>query len=253
LDTTNLHDIYNYKVIDNKKILKTQYKELIKIMENKNNFEYLKYYIEHSINLDFFSPFGYQFIHYYIRCIKVPDISIIKLLVEKGINLESETKCYLKKRPIHLACEFSNCEFIKYLIDMGIDLECPDSTNFYPIHVACMFNKSEIIEYLINKGVNLEVTELLANSKPIHMACEKSSYEIVKLFIDKKVNLRSTDINPWEPIHWSCYNNDPRILKLLVDNNCDIESIDKRGGRPIHIACMNHKFGSLYNEELVSN
>ena len=62
-------------------------------------------------------------------------VEIVKLLIEKNVDLEVENMD--KLRPIHYACRNGFVEIVKLLIEKNVDLEAENVNKSRPIHYAC--------------------------------------------------------------------------------------------------------------------
>ena len=161
--------------MDEEKIKNTS-DEQFEIMINETSLEDLNNIYENNMLL----------IHYICR-FGTPNK--IKTIIDKGVNLECQTKDGERIRPIHLLYIFSTPEMIKYIIDKGVNLECKDEDDWRPIHYICNFSTTEMIKYIIDKNVDLEcVTN--ENWRPIHFICKYSTLETIKYIIDKGVYLK---------------------------------------------------------------
>jgi len=76
---------------------------------------------------------------------------IIKIIIEKGIDLELTTKN--NQKLIHLLCEYNRDEdLIKYLVDIkNVDIESTDKWGFKPLHYVCLHGTIDLIKFMIEK------------------------------------------------------------------------------------------------------
>jgi len=83
--------------------------------------------------------------------------------------------------PIHIACEFSSIEVVKYLIEEEIDGDMFEYLNEYvykdyPLHYACRGGNLGVIKYLLSSHIPLVVSSVserwIDNKLPIHLLCE---------------------------------------------------------------------------------
>ena len=166
---------------------------------------------------------------------KYSSSKIIKYLINLGIDLEH--RFGFNYRIIHYICEYSPPETIKYIIDKGVDLECKNNSEWKPIHYICRYSTPEMIKYIIDKGVDLECENDM-KMKPIHYICSYSTPEMIKYIIDKGVDLEciSPPLN-WKPIHYICKFSTPEMIKYIIDKGVDLECEDICKMRPIHYIC----------------
>lgn len=109
--------------------------------------------------------------------------NIIKQIIHKMDNLEVK---YNGDLPIHYAAKFQNLEIIKLLIDRGANLESKSQHKQKPIHLICEHNaKDEIIKYMIDvKQVDIESVDTFG-FRPLHYICWKGSIDLIKYMIEK--------------------------------------------------------------------
>ncbi|KLL02642.1 MAG: tankyrase protein, partial [Mycoplasmataceae bacterium RV_VA103A] len=87
---------------------------------------------------------------------------IVKLLLEKGINIESRD--YFASTPLHITARNANLELAKLLVESGANVKVIDKFNNTVLHNAAAGitedgNKEdwELIEYFLKKGVPTEI------------------------------------------------------------------------------------------------
>lgn len=88
--------------------------------------------------------------------------------------------------PIHIACEFSSIEVVKYLIE-EIDGDMFEYLNEYvykdyPLHYACRGGNLGVIKYLLSNHSPLVVSSVserwIDNKMPIHLLCEAGKEKV---------------------------------------------------------------------------
>ncbi len=78
---------------------------------------------------------------------------IIKKIIDSYNN--KNTVLYRSHCLIHMLCMHSNLSMIKYLVSKKINLECETSNGWRAIHYVCMFSTIDTIKYIVNLNVNL--------------------------------------------------------------------------------------------------
>ena len=89
-----------------------------------------------------------------IDCIRKVYFKLIKLLLEKGANINDQDK-YGYTVLIWACIMNNNIEAIKLLIEKGADINIQDKNGYTPLMYACKYNHTEIIELLLDKGAIL--------------------------------------------------------------------------------------------------
>ena len=156
-------------------------------------------------------------------------------IINNTLDLACDTDTN-KWKPIHYMCQYQSIDVIKLLIDKGVDLECETHDKWRPIHLVCRYRSIDAIKLLVDNEVDLEC-ETDAKSKPIHLACTNQSIDAIKLLVDTGVDLECEDDNKWRPIHYACRFRSIDAIKLLVDNKVNLECETNKKWKPIHIVC----------------
>jgi ankyrin repeat protein len=164
---------------------------------------------------------------------------LVKILIDHQININNKNNLLL----IHYICYNSTPEMIKYIIDKGVDLECPDIDEWNPIHYICRYSTPEMIQYIIDKGVNLECINK-NRLKPIHLICRYSTPGMIQYIIDKGVDLECTTNEGWKPIHLICRYSTPEMFKYIIDKGVNtVTTILKYNNKDV-----NYNLNDIINE-----
>jgi len=111
------------------------------------------------------------------------NIELVKLLVEKGANLEKSFKIENQDlTPLNYSIKLENIEILKYLVEKGADIELNS-----PLTYAISSEKEKIVEYLISKGVKLEYLE--DENCPLIKAVKSQNFEIINMLVKAGANL----------------------------------------------------------------
>ena len=120
-------------------------------------------------------------IHYAIR---YSTSDIVRLLLEKNIDVNTEPTLDMMQLPIHFVLRYcdshNDTDIIFAIINQTINLECQDIDGWRPIHYAVRYQPLPIIKTLLRAGVNpccKTHTELF----PIDIAYKFTDAETIKL------------------------------------------------------------------------
>ncbi|KAJ5066824.1 cyclin-dependent kinase inhibitor 2c-related [Anaeramoeba ignava] len=180
-----------------------------------------------------------------------PDsIETIKLLIEKGIDINSKTD--KNETALHFACQNPNpnsIETIKLLIEKGIDINEKTDNGLTALHFACQNSNPsfEIIKLLIEKGIDINVQEGFLYQTPLHILCQNKNpnttlFEIIKYLIEKGMNINAKNFYLITALHFACQNPNPsfEIIKLLIEKGIDINAKTRdENETALHIVCQN--------------
>ncbi|WKD49607.1 ankyrin repeat domain-containing protein [Microbulbifer spongiae] len=82
--------------------------------------------------------------------------------------------------PLHIVCNWGDCEAIQALVSEGADLNAIGETGFTPLHCAAEQNKPEVINLLIKLGAQI-VTNTNGET-PVELAQYLGCMEAVSAF-----------------------------------------------------------------------
>ncbi len=152
------------------------------------------------------------------------DISMVKDLLDQGVDANANPTADLEFAPIIVAAEYSTAEIVELLIDKGAELEARNNHGNTPLMVAVLHSRPEIVQLLIDKGAKVEARNNHGNT-PLISAVSYSKPEIVKLLLDAGADLEARNKDDETPIlkvigsTTNC-----EIVKLLIDKGADLEA-----------------------------
>jgi ankyrin repeat protein len=172
---------------------------------------------------------------------KIRNIDILKLLVEKGANVNAKDK--KGGTPLHDAARFNTLEVVKFLVEKGAVVNAETAHKYTPLYMSVMNTYDDsIAPYLIEKGADVNIQNA-DGFTPLIQAISFNP-EIVKLLIEKGADVNVTDRHKNSPIHHALnaaitsgqYTRMFEILKILVEKGGDINAKDNVGFTPLMIA-----------------
>ena len=145
---------------------------------------------------------------------KINNIDIIKLLIDKGTDVNVKNK--IGNTPLYYA---KDLEIAKLLIDNGADVNAKNNQGNTPLHYA---QNLEIAKLLIDNGADIYAKSGGGNT-PLYYA---KDLEIAKLLIDNGADVNAKNKIGNTPLY---YAKDLEIAKLLIDNGADVNLINNSG------------------------
>ena len=150
---------------------------------------------------------GYSVVH---TAAENPDIRIIKLLVERGADVNVED--IYGRTPLYYAARRNTLEMIEYLVSLGNDplLEDLDGDNLLTVS-ACNPHK-DVLEYFLQKGVEIDgVSDII----PLGEAMRYGTTDDMDFFIEHGANkeLALAQIYCVAP---------PENIRYLLEKGCDV-------------------------------
>jgi cytohesin len=169
------------------------------------------------------------------------------------------------KFPLHEAVARGDLDFIKLLLEKGANVNSIDDEDKTPIHVSSAYlhcNKLKIFELLLENGAHMEVKYRCTCKRykmnycsgecdcdhdprdgPLHYSCIIGDVGMCKLLIQNGANIDAKGEDDNTPIHYMSggYPHEPRmtlrILKVLLDSGANIEAENDHGMTPLLFAC----------------
>ena len=77
-----------------------------------------------------------------------------------------------ERTPLHEACENPFIEVVKLLVDKGSNVNADDVDGLTPMHEACANGHLDIIQFLLENGAEANALSFEENTA-LHFACEE--------------------------------------------------------------------------------
>jgi len=188
-------------------------------------------------------------------CAKSNSISMIKLLVDCGANINQKTSANWFSLTLYMKYHGPRCksEIVKLLLDSGANIN--DSTNGWSplIHAARYGANIELVKLLLDRGADIEAKSKHGRTALMHIAKHASSsteLNIVKLLLSYGTNIDTQDIDGWTPLMAAIYNIDKTkyigIVKLLIENGADVRLFSKSYGDALLISTERDLTENIY-------
>jgi len=115
---------------------------------------------------------------------------IVNYLLTLGEDINKKNKDGNTPLISAIDCEKPDLDFIKFLIENGADpnIECKDHT---PLSLAIKNNNFKIANYLINLGVDINKPNSKNNDTPLDVAIENNNLNIIKTLIENNANINN--------------------------------------------------------------
>ena len=146
----------------------------------------------------------------------VGDLSVIKMLIKAGANLEQKTKD--DETAFLYACRCTkDVKVIEYLIKQGVNTQAKNIYGNNGLFVAAEYNKSwKVVEYLINtKLYDINDQDCKYNYTPLMAAVRFNTVDVVNVLIDHGANLYAKDADGWLPVLHAAANDDDNPMNLI--------------------------------------
>ncbi|CZR56859.1 uncharacterized protein PAC_06748 [Phialocephala subalpina] len=163
--------------------------------------------------------------------------AVVKLLLEKGAELE--TKDDYGRTPLSWAAEDGHEAVVKLLLEKGAELETKDDCGRTPLSYAAMYGHEAVVKLLLEKGAELETKDKDFGRTPLSWAAN-NGHEAVLL--EKGAELENKDKEYGRtPLSWAAWappNGHEAVVKLLLEKGAELETKDNNGRTPLSYAAM---------------
>lgn len=172
-------------------------------------------------------------LHYALRYKNHGLFSIVKLLVDRGADLNDP--------PWIFALEKKRCppEVIEFLIEKGPSIETLDKYGFSWLHNALLLhNPFDVIKLLLNKGVNVNAVNP-SGETALHVAARFKRKDVIKELLKKpNINIDVMDNEGYTPLHRAITSekSDFQTVKMLLEAGADIRKETNLKEQPLHLA-----------------
>ncbi len=161
-------------------------------------------------------------------------IEIVRLLIEKGVDVNAKTGKGNTALPYALLEGHS--EIVKLLIEKGAVM--PNVGDVVgEIYLSNALNKghSEVARLLIERGANVNAKDK-DDCTPLMKSAMKGLIEIVRLLIEKGADVNAKDKDEWTSLIFAAGGDHIEIAKLLIEKGADVNAKTKKGNTALSYA-----------------
>lgn len=211
-----------------KNISDTELYNILNLINDKDSLSLKKIINEDVVNL--FDSAG---VNVMTHAVMTGDINLVKIIGEKGADLNVKNKTKTGSTPLMMASEYKSLEIANYLLDMGADVNIQDNNGDPAIHWSAYFGNVPFTKLMLDKGA-------LSNLKSIHsdgvmqVALKEWQDSIVDFLLEN--NITVYDVKPEaNKIISAVKNNDLRLFKSQL-NKDNLNERDGAGNTLLMIA-----------------
>ena len=150
---------------------------------------------------------------------------------------------------LHKACFKGDMSLVKLLIEKGIDYRAKSKTGLSCIHCAAQTNKVSVIYYLVNEyNIDLYEKDNYGNYF-YHWACHSNCERVIDFFLNDKnfqINIKNND--GYIPLHYYLMEKNTRSLKRLIYRGADPYIKNNRGENSFDIVA-NNKSNDIHDKK----
>ena len=149
-------------------------------------------------------------------------IDIVKLLVEKGANVNKTT--LTQSTPLRGASFHGFIDVMEYLIQSGANINTPNCIGQSPLCIAAMRGEVDAVKFLMNKGADVNQTTINSYSV-MHLAAAKGKDEVIQCLLDSGVSpqfqIAVSDTRDYVPcpLFLAASTGQAKSAQILMDHN----------------------------------
>lgn len=168
------------------------------------------------------------------------DCSFIKLLVERGIDINDRDGCQLTA--LHQAVSYGfDTKTIKLLLELGAGVDVKDEDGVTPLHIAASLvgDNKALINLLIDRGADINAKTIILGHDAIHVATKCNNIENIRALLKRGANIESKDKNQFTLLltaidsYLNFYKGEAaggtKVIKYLLSENANIAAEDING------------------------
>jgi len=157
------------------------------------------------------------------------------LLTNSAGKLLPDAKNAEGQTPMHSAASAGSIEVVKFLLDLGVDIDEPNDAGVTPLSYAADNGHEAVVKLLLETGkVNVNSKDSEYGRTPLLWAAIRGHQVVVKLLLETgKVDVNSKDSKFGQtPLSWAAENGHEAVVKLLLETGkVDVDSKDSEFGR----------------------
>ena len=110
-------------------------------------------------------------------------VSILKILLDHGSNIEAKTDNSAQRNALHYAASRGHITCVDFILGAGANIDSTDSKNKTALYIAASAGHTKVVASLIESKANLEIADSQKGWTPLHVAIEKSRLKSVYLLL----------------------------------------------------------------------
>ncbi|KAF0988668.1 hypothetical protein HZS_1980, partial [Henneguya salminicola] len=146
-------------------------------------------------------------------------LDIVRLLVEKGANIQHQT--FNDQTPLIISLKNGNKQILQYLLDKGANINTIYQGQT-PLMIATISEHTNIVRILLERGA--DATYENNKNTALTLACSYGKTEIVSLLLEKKVNVEQRSKNGFTPLMEAANIGNIEIATFLIKAGADVNA-----------------------------
>lgn len=194
--------------------------------------------VPHLSNLNLSDRAGRQALHH---AALNGHLNIVNLLLANGANAQSYDR--QERRAIHWAAYMGHTEIIEALVSQGAEISCRDKHDGNtPMHAAASAGQVSVVKMFINLGFDINTPNSHRNTS-LHLACLNGQDVVVHELLKAGAKVNLANDKGCTPLHLAAKSTHGALsLELLVNSGANVNVQDERGKTPLHMTAVHGRF-----------
>ena len=167
--------------------------------------------------------------------VKNGDLRQLKNLLEKAPDLVNK-KNQNNETPLILASKYGHIEIVKLLVSKGANLNTQDKNGWSSLHYAA-WSSAEIAQLLISKGADVDLRSVFGES-PLFEYINMGNQEMAELLLSKGADINSKNNRGETPLHRAAGEGNKKMVDFLISQGAEINTTTDYSFTPLHFAAV---------------
>lgn len=195
--------------------------------------------IDGGADVNMKNSYGHSLLVDAITHYRRPDLSVVKVLVDSGVNIHSVDK-QGKSLGHFLSSSRKNIEAIDLLVDLGLDINVFSLASYTPLMNASYNGDIKAVKWALSKGAKPNLTNKYGNSA-LHYAIKNNKFNVIDALLSHGADVSVINKKGQTALHYATTFGDEKSIKTLVDRGVDLNAVDEQGQTALTIAIDNNK------------
>jgi ankyrin repeat protein len=184
-----------------------------------------------------------------IIAVRAGNLEIVKLLIEKGADVNAKSAAGFGSTVLCFATEAGNLEVIRELLNHRANVNAPGNNGLRPLNLAAANHEKAAAELLIAAGADLEAYGAAdvqgRRYTPLMEAADAGDLEIVELLLAKGAKIEETGSMGDTALMSAAKTEHSDIVKLLIAKGANVHATGPRGHTALIYAAYNGQLETI--------